>query len=259
MDKLTIIGFLIAIFAIFGGHVLEGGHINMLLNSAAFIIVIGGSFGAAMLQNTRTTFFKAMKIFHWIIKPPAQPTEQGITRLTQWSTLARNEGLLGLEKKIEKDKSIEPFIRRGLNMLVDGNNADAIRKAMYLEVDMQENELTKAAKVYESIGGYCPTIGIIGAVLGLIHVMGNLANPELLGSGIATAFVATVYGVGFANLFFLPVYQKLLGIITKGTQYREMMVEGIASIAEGENPRVIANKLGGYLIGTEFITKKRAA
>ncbi len=249
MDKLTIIGLLVALAAIFGGQVLEGGHIEMLLNSAAFIIVVGGSVGAAMLQSTSDTFIKSIRIFNWVIKPPVQPVQEGIKKLTQWSTLARHEGLLGLEKKVEKNKSIEPFVSKGLNMLVDGNNAETIRKAMYIELDVKDGELIKAAKVYESIGGYSPTLGIIGAVLGLIHVMGNLSNPELLGSGIATAFVATVYGVGFANLFFLPIYQKLRAVIATNTQYQEMMIEGIACIAEGENPRVIANKLSGYLAG----------
>jgi len=132
-------------------------------------------------------------------------------------------------------------------MLVDGNDSDAIRTAMYVELDVTIKGLLRASKVYESLGGYSPTIGIVGAVLGLIHVMSNLAEPELLGAGIATAFVATIYGVGFANLFFLPIYHKLRTIISETSQYMEMILEGIASIAEGENPRVIEMKLEGYL------------
>ncbi|WP_196137345.1 flagellar motor protein [Aliikangiella sp. G2MR2-5] len=245
MDRLTFLGIIIAIAAIFGGQLLEGGSIDALLDWAAFVIVVGGSAGAVMVQSHSQTFFNAMKISVWAFVPPTQPVEQGITRVAAWSNLARREGLLGLEKNI--DDSLEPFILKGLNMLVDGNDSDAIRKAMYVELDVLDKELLKAAKVFESMGGYSPTLGIVGAVLGLIHVMGNLSNPELLGAGIATAFVATIYGVGFANLFFIPVYHKLRAVIEEQSQYREMIIEGIACIAEGENPRVIEGKLSGYL------------
>lgn len=244
MDKLTFLGLIIALSAIFGGQILEGGNVDALLDWAAFVIVVGGSFGAVMLQSHSQTFAKSLKIFGWIIKTPVQPVEEGIHQISDWSNLARREGLLGLEKKL--DDSFDPFILKGLNMLVDGNDSKSIRDAMYVELDVNDKELLKAAKVYESMGGYSPTLGIVGAVLGLIHVMGNLSNPELLGSGIATAFVATIYGVGFANLFFIPVYHKLRTIISEQSQYREMIIEGIACIADGENPRVIESKLSGY-------------
>ena len=245
MDRLTIIGLIVAIAAIFGGQLLEGGSIKALLNPAAFVIVIGGTFGAVMVQTHLKTFTRAIKILVWIFKPPIQPMKEGILKVTAWSHLARREGLLGLEKSI--DQSMDPFILKGLNMLVDGNDPDTIRNAMYIELDVTAKDLMSASKVYESLGGYSPTIGIVGAVLGLIHVMGNLANPELLGAGIATAFVATIYGVGFANLIFLPIYHKLRAIISEKSQYMEMILEGIASIAEGENPRVIEVKLEGYI------------
>lgn len=247
MDRLTITGIIIAVAAIFGGQMLEGGSIEALIDGAAFVIVVGGSAGAAMIQSHGKTFNKAMRILGWAFKPPKQPVEEAITRVAAWSNLARREGLLGLEKNI--DQELEPFVLKGLNMLVDGNDSDSIRKAMYVELDVVDAELLKAAKVFESMGGYSPTLGIVGAVLGLIHVMGNLSNPELLGAGIATAFVATIYGVGFANLFFIPIYHKLRAVIASQSQYREMMIEGIACIAEGENPRVIEGKLSGYLNG----------
>ncbi|MGX5173514.1 flagellar motor protein [Aliikangiella sp. IMCC44653] len=247
MDKLTIIGILIAVLAIFSGQLLEGGSIEALLDASAFVIVVGGSVGAVMVQSHAKTFVRALSITKWIFKPPVLPVADGIKQIADWSFVARREGLLGLEKKLEED--IEPFVLRGLNMLVDGNDAKAIREAMYVELDVNDKHLLEAAKIYESIGGYSPTIGIVGAVLGLIHVMGNLSNPELLGAGIATAFVATIYGVGFANLFFIPIYHKLRAIIAQQSQYREMLIEGIACIAEGENPRVIEGKLNGYLVG----------
>jgi len=246
MDRLTLLGLVIAVAAIFGGQLLEGGSIDALLDWAAFVIVVGGSAGAVMVQSHSSTFKRAIKILGWVFKPPVPPVEEGVTRIAAWSNLARREGLLGLEKNIDED--IDPFILKGLNMLVDGNDSDAIRTAMFVELDVTDKELLKAAKVFESMGGYSPTLGIVGAVLGLIHVMGNLSNPELLGAGIATAFVATIYGVGFANLFFLPVYHKLRAVIASQSQYREMIIEGLASIAEGENPRVIEGKLNGYVV-----------
>lgn len=245
MDRLTIAGLLIALAAIFGGQMLEGGSVLALLNPAAFVIVVGGSFGAVMLQTHQKTFFRALKILVWVFKPPVQPMSEGVLKVTAWSHLARREGLLGLEKSI--DQSLDAYVLKGLNMLVDGNDPDTIRGALYIDLDVTISELLSASKVYESLGGYSPTIGIVGAVLGLIHVMGNLANPELLGAGIATAFVATIYGVGFANLFFLPIYHKLRAVISEKSQYMEMILEGIASIAEGENPRVIETKLEGYI------------
>ena len=245
MDRLTIIGILVAVAAIFGGQMLEGGSITALINPAAFVIVVGGSLGAVMLQTHLKTFLRSMRILAWVFHPPIQPMKEGVLKVTAWSHLARREGLLGLEKSI--DQTLDPYILKGLNMLVDGNDPDAIRGAMYVELDVATKELLSASKVYESLGGYSPTIGIIGAVLGLIHVMGNLANPELLGAGIATAFVATIYGVGFANLFFLPIYHKLRAIVSEKSRYMEMILEGIACIAEGENPRVIEIKLEGYI------------
>ena len=244
MDRLTIVGLLVAIAAIFGGQVLEGGSITALMNPAAFVIVVGGSFGAVMIQTHLRTFLKALKILVWVFKPPVQPVAEGILKVTAWSHLARREGLLGLEKSI--DQTLDPYVLKGLNMLVDGNEPDAIRNAMYIELDVSSKEFLAASRVYESLGGYSPTIGIVGAVLGLIQVMGNLTNPELLGQGIATAFVATIYGIGFANLLYLPVYHKLRAIISERSHYMEMILEGIACIAEGENPRVIEVKLEGY-------------
>ena len=245
MDRLTFIGITIALFAIFGGQMLEGGSVLALINPAAFIIVFGGTLGAVMLQTHGKTFSKALSILGWVFKTPSYPLKEMIVQVTSWSHLARREGLLGLEKNI--NRNMDPYALKGLNMLVDGNDAEAIRNALYIEIDVATKELMAASRVYESLGGYSPTIGIVGAVLGLIQVMGNLTNPEVLGQGIATAFVATIYGVGFANLFYLPVYYKLRAIISQKAHFMEMILEGIACIAEGENPRVIQLKLEGFV------------
>ncbi len=245
MDILSLIGIVLAFAAILGGNALEGGHLSSLLQITAFLIVGGGTFGAIMLQTPLHTFMKAMKMASWVIFPPKLAAEEAIEKIVNWSNIARKEGLLGLESLAESEP--EEFARKGLQLLVDGSEPEAIRNIMEVELSTKEYEDTQAAKVFEGMGGYAPTIGIIGAVMGLIHVMSNLADPSKLGAGIAVAFVATIYGVAFANLFFLPMANKLKGLIHNQTQFREMIIEGVVAIAEGENPRNIETKLQGYL------------
>ena len=245
MDILSIIGVIVSLVAILGGNILEGGHTDSLVQVTALLIVMGGTLGAILLQVQMPVFVRSMRIGLWIIFPPKFGSEAAIERIVEWSNTARKEGLLGLEAIAETEK--DQFSSKGLQLLVDGSEPEVIRKILEVEVDVKEHHDTEAAKVYEGMGGYSPTIGIIGAVMGLIHVMNNLADPSKLGPGIAVAFVATIYGVGLANLFFLPMAAKLKAIIHQQSQYREMVVEGIISIAEGENPRNIETKLQGYL------------
>lgn len=245
MDILTLIGIVVALGAIIGGNILEGGHTDSLVQLTAFVIVMGGTLGAVMIQSQMLVFLRAMKLAAWIVIPPKLAPDEAIERIVGWSNIARKEGLLGLETVTETEA--DPFARKGLQLLVDGSEPDTIRAILEVELSTKEHGDTQAAKVYEGMGGYSPTIGILGAVMGLIHVMNNLADPSKLGSGIAVAFVATIYGVGFANLFFLPMANKLKALIHDQTQFREMVIEGIISIAEGENPRNIETKLQGYL------------
>lgn len=245
MDILSLLGIIVSIAAILGGNFLEGGHINSLVQFTAFVIVIGGTIGAVMLQTQMSVFTRALKIGLWIIRPPKIAGEDAISKIVEWSGIARKEGLLGLETIAENET--DAFASKGIQLLVDGSEPDVIRSILEVEVDVKEHHDIQAANVYEGMGGYSPTIGIIGAVMGLIHVMNNLADPSKLGSGIAVAFVATIYGVGLANLFFLPMAGKLKQIIHHQTQFREMIIEGIISIAEGENPRNIETKLQGYI------------
>ncbi len=245
MDILSIIGIAMAFGAILGGNYLEGGHLSSLLQLTAFLIVGGGTIGAIMIQNPLQTFMKALKMAGWVFFPPKLAASEAIEKIVNWSNIARKEGLLGLESLAENEPEL--FARKGLQLLVDGSEPEAIRNIMEVELSTKEYQDTQAAKVYEGMGGYSPTIGIIGAVMGLIHVMNNLADPSKLGGGIAVAFVATIYGVGLANLFFLPMANKLKGLIHEQTQFREMIIEGVVSIAEGENPRNIETKLQGYL------------
>lgn|SRR3990167_2452557 len=245
MDILSLLGILVGIVAIIGGNAMEGGHISGLANAPAAVIVIGGTFGAAMLQTPMPTFRHAFGVLRWVVFPPVINMRDNIGKVINWSMTARKEGLLGLEAITEEES--DPFARKGLQLLVDGGEPEAIRSILEVELITQEDRDLHAAKVFEAMGGYSPTIGIIGAVMGLIHVMGNLADPSKLGAGIATAFVATIYGVGLANLLFLPIAAKLKTTIKANSSQREMIIEGLIAIADGENPRTIELKLEGYV------------
>ena len=245
MDILSILGVVLGFAAIIGGNFLEGGHLYSLINIPALVIVFGGTLGATFLHFPPRVIFHSIKILWLIVRPREILLKNQIDKVVQWSSLARKEGLLGLEAIVDKEK--DSFARKGLQLLVDGNEPEVIRDCLDVELNTIEHVEMQAAKVYEAMGGYSPTIGIIGAVVGLIQVMQNLANPELLGAGIATAFVATIYGVGFANLLFLPIANKLKLEAYTLLQTKEMMMEGITAIAEGENPRNIELKLSGYL------------
>jgi chemotaxis protein MotA len=188
---------------------------------------------------------RALKIFPWIIRPPVRDSRQLITKIVEWSNTARKQGLLGLEPMIAGEQ--DEFLKKALQLVVDGSEPESISNVMYVELNMREHADTTAAKVFEGMGVYSPTLGIIGAVLGLMAVLQNLADPSKLGHGIAAAFTATVYGIAFANLFFLPVAAKLKVIIQLQTQFHEMVIDGMLCIAQGENPRAIEAKLQGYL------------
>jgi MotA/TolQ/ExbB proton channel family. len=245
MDILSIAGVFVGVGAILLGIMLDGGDIHSLVNVPALIIVFGGTFGATLLQYPPAVFVRSMKMLSWVLISKEMNLSEQIDKVIYWSLLARKEGLLGLEDALPNEE--DPFIKKGLQLLVDGNDPDAIRDILEMDMDAKESMGLQAAGLYEAMGGYAPTIGILGAVMGLIHVMQNLTNPELLGQGIATAFVATIYGVGSANLIFLPIANKLKAHVLALTQAREMLAEGIISIAEGQNPRNIKLKLGGYL------------
>lgn len=245
MDFLSVIGVTVGFIAIIGGNWLEGGHIQALFNGPALLIVGGGTVGAAMLQSSFGAVRRAINRLGHVFVPPITELESGIEKIVAWSGTARKEGLLGLEVIAETEPDL--FARRGLQLLVDGNEPEQVRNVLEVEMYVGQQREMEAAKIYEAMGGYSPTIGIIGAVMGLIHVMGNLADPSQLGPGIATAFVATIYGVGFANLLLIPVSHKIKGLARDKANYQDMLIEGIISIAEGENPRAIEMKLQGYL------------
>lgn len=236
---------MLALCAILVGAVLKGAGIMALVSAAAFMIVVVGTFAAICIQTPLSVMRRALAIFPWVLKPPVGDGQALIAKIVGWSNTARKQGLLALEPMIEREP--DGFVSKALQLLVDGSEPDSISNVMNVELHMREHADTIAAKVFEGMGVYSPTLGIIGAVLGLMAVLQNLADPSKLGHGIAAAFTATVYGIALANLFFLPVAAKLKGIIQRQTQLREMVIDGMLSIAQGENPRSIESKLQGYL------------
>lgn len=249
MDIATIVGIVLALGAIIGGQALEGGHLGSLIQLTAFVIVLGGTLGAVCVQNPLPVVLRAVSLLSLGIKDPKHDNKGTITTIIDLANVSRKQGLLALEGKL-KDIH-DPFFRKGVQLIVDGTDPKAVHEIMEIDVEYQEEEGIKAAKVWEAAGGYSPTIGIIGAVLGLIHVMENLADPSKLGSGIAVAFVATVYGVGAANLFFLPLAGKMKFKLKEESASRMMIIMGLVGLAQGENPRLLQEKLEGYLPESE--------
>jgi chemotaxis protein MotA len=245
MDLYSVIGLILAVIAITVGAVLKGAGLQALLSAAAFMIVVVGTTAAIMLQTPNNVMRRAMTMLPWIFVPPRFSAEALIVKLTAWSQLSRKQGLLGLESLLEDEK--DPFLRKGLQLVVDGGEPETIRSMLEIEMHSREMADTRAAKVFEGMGVYAPTLGIIGAVLGLMSVMQNLADPSKLGKGIAAAFVATVYGIGLANLVFLPIANKLKLAVQSRAHFQEMLIEGLIAIAQGENPRNIEGRLRGYL------------
>lgn len=245
MDFLTLIGFVFAVVAIVVGSILKGAGLNALLSGAAFMIVIVGTFAAIFVHTPFPVLRHGMRMFAWIIRPPRVDSRGLVEKILEWSLIARKQGLLGLESRVEGES--DPFVRKALQLLIDGTEPDQIRSIMEVDLSSRERADQAGARVFEGMGVYSPTLGIIGAVLGLMAVMQNLADPSRLGAGIAAAFTATVYGIGLANLLFLPAAAKLKSIVARQSHSREMVIEGMIAIALGENPRSIEAKLQGYL------------
>ncbi len=245
IDKLSWMGLILGMVAIVGGQALEGGNVGSLFQLAALVIVIGGTLGAVMLQTSQPVFRHGMRMIAWAFKPPVVDFRDGMSRLIQWANTSRRSGFLALESSMGGQR--DPFIRKGLQLLIDGTEPQMLRDNLELEIEIWEDFHRQCAKVWEAAGGYAPTIGILGAVLGLIQVMQNLSDPAKLGAGVAVAFVATIYGVGTANLIFLPVANKLKLQITRHVRLKEMVIDGLEAIANGENPRNLAARLEAYL------------
>ncbi|BBD79397.1 flagellar motor protein [Aerosticca soli] len=245
MDIVSIIGTVLAFVVIIVGTILKGSTIDALFNPAAFVIVFVGTFAALLVQTPGAVLRRALGMLPMIYKPPRLEPDNLIARIVGWSEISRRQGLLGLEPQIDAEP--DAFIGKGLQLLVDGGEPEMIRSVLEVELEAREHSDMLAARVFENAGTYSPTMGIIGAVMGLMAVMQNLADPSKLGHGIAAAFVATIYGVALANLLMLPMAARLKGLIRAQSQIRLILIEGLVSIARGENPRQIEARLKGYL------------
>jgi chemotaxis protein MotA len=245
LDLATIGGLVVAIGGITGGMVLEGGSIREVLQPTAALIVFGGTIGAVMITTPLGVLLRAVRAVLSVFIEKQQSPHAVIEEIIGYATKARKNGIVSLEQDAES--APDRFLRKALNLAVDGTDLQEIHKMMELEMGVEEQRAEAEAKVFEAAGGYSPTIGIIGAVLGLIQVMKNLANIDEVGRGIAVAFVATIYGVASANILFLPIGNKIRTRAQSAMQIKELMLEGVAGIVEGLNPKLIRTKLEAYV------------
>jgi chemotaxis protein MotA len=243
-DLASLIGIAFAFGGIVGGLLLEGGKIGDIAQYTAALIVLGGTFGATLVNSPLSVFLAALRRLASVFIEKSAPTQAVIDEIIGYATKARKNGIVSLET--EAAEIPDPFLRKALTLAVDGTDLQEIRKMMELEIALAEHVAESEAKVFEQAGGYAPTVGIIGAVLGLIQVMKNLANIDEVGHGIAVAFVATVYGVGIANLFLLPAAGKIKARAQGEVHLKELILEGVSGIVEGLNPKLIRIKLDAY-------------
>ena len=246
MDKSSFSGIVLAIGGIVAGLLLEGGNLRQVLQPTAAMIVFGGTLGAVMLQFPLPVVIQALRRCGSVFLNPRRNPEATIRRLVKYAQKARREGIVSLDADLAEIE--DPFLRKSLMLAVDGTEPDELRKIMELELANQAEYEEQVPQVFESAGGFAPTIGIIGAVLGLIQVMQHLDKIDEVGRGIAVAFVATIYGVGSANLLYLPVSGKMKIRIREEQIAREMTLEGVASILEGMNPHMLETKLLSFLV-----------
>ena len=255
-DFASIGGLLLAAGGILGGLVLEGGKLRDITQPTAAMIVLGGTVGAVMISTPLDVLLGALRRLAAVFFEKQKDTGSVAEEIIGYATKARKNGIVSLEE--EADAITDPFLRKALNLAVDGTDLQEIQKMMELEIAVSEHAAEAEAKVFEAAGGYSPTIGIIGAVLGLIQVMKHLENIEEVGKGIAVAFVATVYGVGAANLFFLPAAAKIRARFKAEIQLRELIIEGVSGIVEGLNPKLIRTKLEAFNHASAPKPKKQA-
>ena len=241
------LGLVLALGALAVAQWWHGGSLLTLLDGPAFVIVVGGTWGAVILQTPRKYMLSALRQAAWMLFPPQRDLVHQAERLQAWAQFARQQGLLALENQAEEEP--DPFTRQGLTMIVDGVPLEDLRRLLEADIDIEQERNEHAARVFEAMGGYSPTIGIIGAVIGLIQAMFHLEEPGTLGAGIAVAFVATIYGVGLANLLYLPIANRLRAFHYHYGLYQEMTLEGLLAIAHGENGQQVERRLRAYLKG----------
>ncbi len=245
MDFFSLVGMVLAFLSVILTMVFDHGNVLALVHFPAFLIVFGGTTGAILLQTPPRIFVRGLKIMPWVFFPPSNDSSKLVDWILDWAQIARREGVLALEPIANDEK--DPFLKEALSLVIDGIPPTMVRAILETKVHSREEYEMSAARVFEQMGGYAPTVGIIGAVLGLITVMSHLNDPANLGSGIATAFVATVYGVGSANLIYLPIANKLRAVIRHGVRRQEIIVEGLLGIATSEPRLHLAMKLSSFM------------
>lgn len=246
MDIFAVIGLFFGITMILIGQAMEGGNIGQLLQITAAFIVLGGTTGAVLLSFPPKVLLSAVKILKDVFMPPKSDFNALITEIGGFATKARKEGIISLEK--EAYNASDPLLTLGLGAVADGTDPTLVREMMENQIEQFENHINGASKVFESFGGYSPTLGIIGAVMGLIQVMQNLSDPSKLGAGIAVAFVATIYGLFAANLVMIPISTRIKFIFQDVMLYKNMILEGVLSIQAGESPVLIERKLRSFIL-----------
>ncbi|MBN3843529.1 flagellar motor protein [Burkholderia sp. Ac-20349] len=247
MDLLTLAGVVLGGAAIVFGFALEGGHFSMLFQFEALVIVLGGTLGAVMIQNTWARFFDAVKQLRLAFVRAREVDRKNLSDLLEWGDRAKLDGLLVFESM--DVSGIHPFARRGLELLANGVSTAVLEDALQRELDAYERSRLAAARVWQQAGGYAPTFGILGSVLGLVQVTSHILEPAQLGPGIAVAFIATLYGLAFANLVFLPLYGKLRAQIDSELRFRKLYLDGLLAISRKESPHTIETRLTGDVRG----------
>jgi chemotaxis protein MotA len=243
MDRLVLLLVVGAVASVVFGHTLEGGALSALWNGPALLIVFGGSLMALLVQTPFHLGHRALSLLAWLVAPPSISLDQLLTKLTTCGNAYRKDGILGLDRIAQAEA--DPVMKRALVMLADGQSPKAIEHSIRLEIETHQQKDLAAAEVFDNLGGYLPTLGIVGAVLGLMQVLSNLAQPEELGSGIAVAFVATFYGVGAANLIAIPIAGRLRSFVQQRARYHKAMLVGVMAMREGINPQLIRYRLEG--------------
>ena len=245
MEPMTIIGLVLGVSAILVAAVMEGTHLSALIAPSAILLISGGTIGATITCYTLHQIIDTLKSLGLLIRKPGIEPREITDMFVQLATVARKEGILALEN--QKLKIDHPFLRRGLRLVIDGTNPELVKQIMMTEIYVEEEGLKLSGDVFKTAGGFAPTMGIIGTVVGLIHVLGNLSDPSSLGPSIAMAFIATLYGVSSANLVFLPVAKKYGTIAKEEGLSRTMIVEGVLSLYGGDSPHIVKQKLMSFM------------
>jgi chemotaxis protein MotA len=246
MDITTVVGIIAGIAALFFGFIWEGGHAESLVEKTALLIVFGGTFAATAVSFPLSKLKLIPDALRHAFRSTQTDPYEMVNRIVDMATIARKEGVLALENLA--NEQTEPFLRNGLLMVVDGTDPELTQQILELEIDAVERKREQQAKIFESAGGFAPTMGIIGTVMGLIHVLSNLSDPGSLGPSIAVAFTATLYGVASANLIYLPLASKIKTSNQEVIHMMEMMLEGILALQAGENPQLIRKKLNSFML-----------